>query len=318
MPRRVLVTGAGGFVGANVVRRLLSDGHEVHALTRPGGTSWRLEDVEPDVRRHDCDLRDAGALATAMAAARPEWVLHLAAYGAYSWQQEAARIVETNLTATMALLDAALDAGTEAFVHTGSSSEYGAKDHAPSEDELPEPNSPYAVAKAAATMHCRHVSRARDAHAVTLRLYSIYGPWEEPGRLIPTLVEHALRGTLPPLVDPSTARDLVYVDDAVEAIVRAAERSDLERGTVLNLGTGEQRTIADMVAAARRRFGVEEEPRYGEYAARSWDTSVWVADARRIRAQLAWSPRWELEDGLGATADWLRADPERAARYSSA
>src|SRR4051812_40096607 len=181
--RRTFVTGAGGFVGANLVRRLLADGHEVVATVRPGGDAWRLSDVAADIRVAEVDLGDGEALAAAIERERPEWIFHLAAHGAYSWQKDLARIFAADVLATSVLIAAARKAGADVLVHAGSSSEYGHKDHAPREDEVPEPEGPYAVAKLSATLLVANASRGDDLRGVTLRLYSAYGPWEEPRRL---------------------------------------------------------------------------------------------------------------------------------------
>src|SRR5437899_2182523 len=149
---RALVTGATGFVGANLTRRLLAAGWEVDVAERPGSDAWRLEGLQDAVRIHRVDLTEAEAVERVVAAARPSSVFHLAAHGGYSWQTDAERILATNVLGTLNVLQASLAHGCEAFVNTGSSSEYGFKDHAPVEDELPEPNSVYAVAKAAATL----------------------------------------------------------------------------------------------------------------------------------------------------------------------
>src|SRR5215210_7928115 len=150
--RRALVTGAAGFVGANLARRLLADGWEVDLLIGPDSDPWRLEGLPGGDQMHRADLTDAARVESVLAAARPSHVFHLAAHGAYSWQTDAERILATNVLGTMNVLESTLRHGCAAFVNTGSSSEYGFADHAPTEDELPEPNSVYAVAKAAATM----------------------------------------------------------------------------------------------------------------------------------------------------------------------
>lgn len=274
------------------------------AVVRPGSDAWRLEGV--DVEQLEVDLRDPDGAAAALSR-RPQWVFHLAAHGAYSWQTNATEILETTLGSTVRLVDAAV--GVEAFVHAGSSSEYGPKDHAPREDERLEPTSAYGAAKAAATAYCRQVALTRDAHVVTLRLYSAYGPYEDPRRFVPTLLVHALDKTLPPLVAPETARDFIYIDDVCDALVAAASRPSLPRGTVLNVGTGRQTTIAEAVAAARDLFGVEAEPRWQTHARRPWDTDRWVADPTRARMLLGWRASTSFPDGLRATADWLRETP---------
>ena len=138
----------------------------------------------------------------------------------------------------------------------------------------------YAAAKAAATMLLRHASIARDVPITTLRLYSAYGPWEDPRRLIPSLVARGLEGGLPPLVDPSVARDFVYVDDVVDAFVRSAEAS-LPRGTVLNIASGVQTTLAEAVEVTQRVFGLAAKPSWGSLPPRIWDTSTWVGEPAR-------------------------------------
>jgi nucleoside-diphosphate-sugar epimerase len=313
--RRVLLTGGAGFVGAGLARRLLHAGHDIHLLLRPGADLWRLEDLRADLRLHTADLTDAPAVAQAIAAARPEWVFHLAAHGAYSWQHDTSRIMSTNILGTVALVEACVQAGFAAFVHTGSSSEYGAKDHAPPETEWLEPNSAYAVAKASATLFCRYTAQRHGLHMPTLRLYSVYGPYEQPGRLLPTLVLRGLQGRLPPLAHPDTARDYVYTEDVYDACLLAASQPGQEPGAVYNVGTGIQTTLREVVAAAQEVLPIAEAPRWGSLPARQWDTSVWVADPGRIRAALGWHPRHTFVQGLRHMVDWLRAHPALYAYY---
>jgi dolichol-phosphate mannosyltransferase len=316
--RTALVTGAAGFIGANLVRRLAADGHLVHAAVRPGSAAWRLEGV-PDARRVEVDLGDGEAVAAAVRKVRPDWVFHLAAHGAYSWQTDVPEMTRVNVAGTIALAEACAREGCEALVHAGTSSEYGYRDHAPSEDEAPQPNSAYAVTKAAATMYCTHAARGGRVPAVTLRVYSAYGPWEAPGRLVPSLVALARRGRLPPLVGPAIARDFVHVDDVVEAFVRAAETvGGGAMSPILNVGSGTQTRLDELVALVRRLFAVAAEPQWGTAPARAWDTDVWVADAARIRRELGWSPQRSLEAGLRAMGEWLGTEHAVAGRYVSA
>lgn len=300
-----LVTGAAGFIGAVLSRRLLEQGSRVTLLAGPDTDVWRIAPLARDAEVVAVDLRDGDGVAAALGRIRPEVVFHLAAHGAYSWQTSLPRMVDTNVSGLANLLDAAAAADVRAVVNAGSSSEYGLKDHAPTEDELPEPNSSYAVAKCAATLLCGTMARARQQAITTLRLYSAYGPWEEPGRLIPTLVLHALQRRLPPLVDPSVARDFVFVGDVAEAFLLAAGAARPGTAEVYNVGSGEQTTLRDLAALARARFAIDEEPAWGSFPARGWDTDVWVADARRIRERLGWAPRVQLGDGLEATARWF-------------
>jgi len=305
--RRVLVTGASGFVGANLARRLLNDG--------PQHNPWRVQEIRDQVTVHQGDVSDLQAVEKAMAAAKPEWVFHLAAHGAYPDQKDFDQMVATNVRGTANLLRAAEQSEVEAFVSAGTSSEYGYKDHAPSEDEWLEPNSDYAVTKAAATHMSRLAATATGARIATLRLYSAYGPYEEPRRLVPTLIVQGLAGKLPPLVNPDIARDYVHVEDISSAFVLVAATPNQEPGVVYNVGSGVQTTLRQIVDATRRLLKVEAAPVWGSMPERSWDTNVWVSNPARITTQLGWTPRHDLESGLRQTIDWFKQHPDQLDRY---
>ena len=315
--KRVLLTGASGFVGANLARRLLQDGHPVHLMLRPGQDAWRVEGIRREVTIHDADLTDGPSLERAVAAARPDWIFHLAAFGAYSWQKDPMKILDVNFFGTVRLMEACLKSGFAAFINTGSSSEYGLKDHAPAEDEAVAPNSNYAVAKVAATHYCQLTAREQKVRVATLRLYSAYGPWEEPNRLIPTLLCRGLAGGYPPLVDPTVARDFVHVDDVCEAYLRAATTPVPEPGAVYNVATGVMTTLKDAVETTRDLLKIPSEPVWGTMPNRSWDTTVWVGQPKKIMAALGWTPRMTFRDGMQATASWLKEARGRAEWYRS-
>jgi len=304
--KRVVLTGATGFVGAHLANRLVEDGHEVHILVRDGYKKWRIEGLLPHLRLHQLDLLDNDRLDNEVYRIRPDWVFHLATYGAYSWQDDSTQAVNTNYRSTVNLLEACLRNGFEAFVHTGSSSEYGIKDHAPAEHEALDPNSYYAATKAAATLFCRYAAQRHKRPVITLRLYSVYGPFEEPDRLIPQMILKGLAGEFPPLTDPGVARDFVFTGDVVQAYLGIAESAaSLLPGEVYNVGTGTQTTIKDVAEIAKEVFALKVEPVWGSMPNRSWDTSVWVANNRKLCA-LGWKPQYEFRAGFLETVAWFQ------------
>ncbi len=334
--KRALITGGTGFVGANLARRLLRDGHEVHLLVRPGFRPWRIDSIKPDLHLHTASITDADAVTRAVRAARPEWVFHLAAYGAYPTQQDQQRMFDTNVLGTTRLLDACLGAGpdvtVEAFIHAGSSSEYGRRSEPHREAADPHPESDYASTKLTATEACCRKAAETGVAIMTLRLYSIYGPYEEPSRLIPRLIVEGRRGRWPPLASPGTARDFVHVDDAVDAFLLAAQANPAQpgamlpgaalpgaipQGAIFNVGTGVQTTLADAVSTTRDFFGIEPEPAWASMPDRSWDTANWVADNRLIRDALGWHARLTFPGGLRRTAAWYDAHPELHEAYEA-
>ena len=308
--KRVLITGATGFVGANLARRLLKEGHEIHLLIRPAHKPWRMEEIRKDAHWHEVELTDAAAVARVVGKIRPDWVFHLAAYGAYSSQRDLETMVQTNILGTVHLLEACLRTGFESFVNTGSSSEYGVKDHAPSETEIVEPNSHYAVTKASATLFCRYTARHHEAPVSTLRLYSVFGPYEEQTRLIPTLIRRGLKGELPPLVDPDGAHDFVFIDDVLDAYLLATTVAHQELGAVYNIGTGTQTTMREVVEIAQRVLEIPAEPVWGSMPNRSWDTAVWLANSQKAWTALHWKPRTSFENGFRRTVEWFRQRPQ--------
>lgn len=317
--KRILITGATGFVGANLARLALKVGHRVHLLVRKEHRPWRIDEIRNDVGLHISDMFDREVLAGIFRSVKPDWIFHLAAHGAYSYQRDTEAIFKTNLQGTINLFEAARTVGFEAFVNTGSSSEYGLKDHAPAEDEPLEPNSHYAVSKAAATMFCRYRARLEELYVPTLRLYSVYGPFEEPTRLMPALIVNGLSGDIPPLVSPKTGRDFIYVEDVCNIYLKVAEHTpEGDFGPVYNVGTGIQSTIGDAVDIVRSILDIKEEPDWGSMDQRDWDTNVWVSNPDKIKRELHWKPRYDLRQGMSEFIEWFRAHPDYIDYYTKA
>jgi nucleoside-diphosphate-sugar epimerase len=314
-PKRILVTGAAGFVGALLTRRLLADGHTVHTLIKSTTAPRRLAGLERDLHAHQVDLRDEDRVRTIIASIRPEVIYHLATHGAYPTQTDADGIIQTNILGTWNLLKALSDTDYEVFVNSGSSSEYGFKEYAMRETDLLEPNSYYSVAKCAQTLLCQHVAKTESRPITTFRLFSVYGPFEEPSRLIPTLIRRCLAGEDLTLVDPNIARDFVYVDDVVDAYLRIDKLSQLH-GEIINIGTGVQSPIKHVADLILRHTGARVACHWGAMPARIWDAKTWVADCTKSARLLGWRPLTTLSEGLERTIAWTREQPDAPCRTS--
>lgn len=320
----VLVTGASGFVGACAVRALaerplqLEGGTPlrvvaVHSRARARSTSWRMVGAPASIQHVHADLTARGDVDALVDEVRPAVIINAAAYGAYAVQRQAERIYAVNFDAVRHLVDAArtLD-GFAAFIQTGSSSEYGTKCSAPLESEAPAPDSDYAVSKVAASAYLQFVGQKHGFPGWTLRLSSVFGPFEDMSRLVPQLLERALQGGFPPLVNPRISRDFIYVDDVIDAMRRVvAHAGTIPRGEVFNLGTGVCTTLGDIVARVRALFGIAEEPRWGTMAERHWDHADWFSNPGKAATILGFRAAVSLDDGLTRTAEWMRANPDR-------
>ena len=300
----ILVTGASGFIGANLFNKIASIRPDVFAAVRHR-KEWRLAGVS-DESMIAVDLNDYAATKNVIETLLPQTVFHCAAYGAYSFEEDADLIYQTNFLSVVNLVGLLESVGTTAFIHAGSSSEYGTNCSAPIEDAFCGPNSPYAVAKVATSNFLHYAGKQRSFPAVNLRLYSVYGPLEDTSRLIPTLVLEATKGDLPPLVNPQTSRDFVFVDDVCNAFILAAARMHPGLyGESLNIGSGARTTIGELVETARQVFGVTKEPEFDSMEGRRWDLPDWYSDPSKAEREIGWVATTPLDTGLRLTQAWV-------------
>ncbi|MSU73624.1 NAD-dependent epimerase/dehydratase family protein [Candidatus Kaiserbacteria bacterium] len=301
---KVFIAGIAGFVGAGLARTLLRDGVEVHGLVRPSSDLWRIADIKSKLHLHIGDLLDKESIRAAIKKAKPDTLFHLGVYGSHpAYEKDRDMIMRTTIGSITTLLDAAKEYGVGMVINTGSSSEYGTKDHPMREDELIEPNSYYAVGKAAQTLYCQQFAREEKIPVITLRLFSVYGPYEEPTRFIPTLITKALANEDVALADPGIARDFIYLDDVVDVYRAAAKKPELS-GEVFNVGSGVQHTLHEAFDTVIALTDSTSKALFGTYEKRSFDTHQWVADMNKTRAQLGVAPHYSLESGLRATIEW--------------
>jgi nucleoside-diphosphate-sugar epimerase len=313
--KTIIITGGTGFVGANLTRHLLATGHQIHLLVRPEYNAWRLKSIIKELHLHVVSLADEESLSRTIRRLKPDWIFHLATYGAYSWQNNFQQMLTTNILGTSHLVWACLKTGFDTFVNTGSSSEYGFKDHPTTEDELPQPNSHYAITKTGATLFCQYAARKFRVRIPTLRLYSVYGPYEEPRRLLPTLIVKGFKNQLPALVAPKTARDFVYVDDVVQAYLKVAANQLKDPGTIFNIGSGQQTTIEELLTLIRKILKIKTAPVWGTMKKRNWDTETWVANIEKAKRLLKWQPEVTFKKGVLQMASWFRQQPEILSFY---
>jgi polyisoprenyl-phosphate glycosyltransferase len=302
----IIVTGASGFVGANLFKLLLSQRKDVFAIVRQE-KGWRLTEID-DTQIITVDLNDLAASKNLINTLLPQTVFDCASYGAYSFEEDPALIYKTNFQSLVDIVNLLSTRSIAAYIHAGSSSEYGINSAAPKETDTCEPNSNYAVSKVAAATYLHYMGKERKFPVVNLRLYSVYGPLEDSSRLVPNLLRHALAGKLPPFVDPNTSRDFLYVDDVCAAFILAATKMQPEfYGESFNIGSGVKTTIADLAKITRSSFNVTEEPQYGKMEARAWDLAEWYSNPEKANNLLGWQPTYDLSAGLKASANWISA-----------
>jgi len=303
----IVVFGAGGFIGSNLFRYILAYRDDVYAVTSTSFIPWRIDDLRED-RILRADITRPNDLENLFKVHKFRTIFDLAAYGAYSKQTDVKLIYKTNITGLLNLLQLTTNFNIQAFVHAGSSSEYGLNCKAPLEDADLQPNSHYAVTKASAANMIKYYGSILQYPIVNLRYYSIYGEYEEPDRLIPQIIEKGMQQQYPPLVQPEISRDFVYIDDAVYATLLAANADfTLIGGRSINIASNIKTTIRDLAATAKEIFDIKADTVWGDFANRKWDLKEWYGNASLAKNLLQWESSTSLKDGLIKTYQWQAA-----------
>ncbi len=303
MTTRVLLTGATGFIGSYVARRLAAE-KEVHVsvLARASSDPWRIRDVAPQPTRIDVDLGDGEALTGALAQARPDVVVHLAWKGVGNAERNAP-VQQENLPDTLALIRAAHAAGAKAFVGLGSQAEYGPSSGALAETAPTHPTTLYGVTKLATCHFARYLCGELGMRYAWVRVFSTYGAMDNPSWMIPSLVLQLLARKKPALTKGEQRWDYLHVCDAADAIAKVA-LTPTATG-VFNLGSGEAGTIRAFVERIRDAIDPSLPLGFGEVPYRPDQVMHLEANIDRLRA-LGWRPTMPLERGLAETVAWYR------------
>lgn len=302
---KIFVTGASGFVGANIIRALLKQNYDVHILNRTGKLSWRLKDLARSITIHTGDIIAYELLKKTMTKVMPDYIIHLAAYGAYHYQNELKKIIEVNVEGTRNLLEASKDVPYRCFINTGSSSEYGFKDKPMKENDFCDPVSYYAACKLANTSICKVFAQLNNKPIVNFRLFSVYGPYEEPARFVPTITKALINKDVIKLTPGNQRRDFIYVDDVSDAYLKALSLGKKIQGEIFNIGTGKEYTNDEVVKQLFASTSSETIVEKGSYPKRTWDTSHWRADISHTQKTLKWKPMRSLEEGLKKNISWF-------------
>jgi NAD dependent epimerase/dehydratase len=312
--RRVLVTGADGFIGSHLVERLVRDGAEVRALcmyNSLGGWGWldrAPEAVQKSVDVRLGDIRDTGFVAAICE--DQDVIFHLAALIAIPYSYTApSSFIETNVGGTMNVLEAARRHGVGRLVHTSTSEVYGTPDSLPIRETHPlRAQSPYAASKIGADQLVLAYHSSFGVPAVILRPFNTYGPRQSARALVATILSQLLAGKREvELGRTDTRRDLTYVADTVDAFLLAGAVEGIS-GTTIQLGTGRTWTVREVFDLAVEITGVSAELREDQRRLRPEASEVLVLQAAADRAQqlLGWRANTTLEDGIRLTAEWLQ------------
>jgi UDP-glucose 4-epimerase len=312
--KKVLVTGADGFIGSHLVERLVDEGADVRAFcmyNSNGSLGW-LDTASPEVLRaidpRLGDIRDSRCVEAACEGI--DTVFHLAALIAIPYSYTAPEsFLDTNIKGTLNLLEGVRRAGCRRIVSTSTSEVYGTPADVPIRETHPLiGQSPYSASKIAADKICEAYYSSFEVPVVILRPFNTYGPRQSTRAVLPTLLVQLLAGKREiKLGSLDPRRDLTYVGDTVEGFLRAGDVPAIE-GEVIQLGTGRTVSIGELFTTACQVLGVSATVIHDPVRVRpkGSEVEVLLSDPSRAKEILGWEARVTLEDGLAKTADWLK------------
>jgi len=317
--RPVLVTGAGGFIGGHLVARLVAEGARVRALVRynsrgdRGTLDWLDPAVVADVEPIAGELRDIESVSRAVGGV--DVVFHLGAQIAIPYSYVNPRdYFEVNVLGTLNVAQASLAAGVERVIHTSTSEVYGSARTVPiTEDHPLEPQSPYAASKVAADKLIDSYHRSFDLPATVLRPFNTYGPHQSARAILPTIVSQALAGTTLRLGSLHPRRDLTYVEDTAAGFIAVAEAGDEVIGRTLQLGTGTDVSVGDLVQVVGELLGKELTVELDPARVRPAKSEVErLISSPALAVELTgWAPTVTVRDGVARTIEWIERHAER-------
>jgi NAD dependent epimerase/dehydratase len=311
--KRVLVTGAGGFIGSHLAESLVASGAGVRAFVHynaAGSRGWLDHSPlqkEMDVRAGD--ITDADSVLSAVKGV--DAVFHLAALIAIPYSYAAPRsYIRTNIEGTLNVLQAAREAGTARVVHTSTSEVYGTARQVPIAETHPlSGQSPYSASKIGADKIAEAFHLSFNVPVVTVRPFNTFGPRQSARAVIPTIVTQLLTGETVRLGSTHPTRDLNFVANTVEGFLLAGEHPQAPGGT-FNLGSGREIAIGDLAALIAKIMGkpIRIDTDAERLRPPGSEVERLLADHTLASAVLGWQPRVSLEDGLEQTIEWLRAN----------
>lgn len=317
--KRVLITGAGGFIGSHLAETLLERGATVQAMVHYnalGKRGWL--DFSPHQSAMEIvagDLTDRDSVSRAVQGC--EVVFHLGALIAipYSYQAPLSYI-RTNIEGSLNVMQAALQHNVARVVHTSTSEVYGTALYVPIDEQHPlQGQSPYSASKIGADKMVEAFHRSFNVPVVTVRPFNTYGPRQSTRAVIPTIITQLLAGQPVKLGSLEPTRDLNYVLNTVEGFICAAEAPEAAVvGETINIGSGREISIGALAELLAKLCGVRTQIEADPARLRPVKSEVerLLADSRKAQSLLGWTPRYSLEDGLALTIAWFR---EHLAQY---
>ncbi|MBU1766854.1 MAG: GDP-mannose 4,6-dehydratase [Candidatus Omnitrophica bacterium] len=303
----VLITGDNGFIGSHLTKRLVVLGAKVSAFVEPGTSLWRIQDIKNKIKVYPVDITKFKNVDVLIKKIKPIKVYHLAAHVNVNRSLDLlSRMVDINIKGTTNVLNALENTcKVDCFINTGTGEEYGDGDVPFLESQRENPVSPYSASKVCTTYLCQMLHKIYNMPIITLRPFLTYGPYQTNDMLIPLLIRKCLLGKEFEMTKGEQTRDFNYVSDIVEGYIKASI-TQRAIGEIINLGSGREYKIKDVVNLIFDLTKSKVKPKIGKLAYRQGETMNFYCSNRKAQKILKWKPKISLNKGLCRTIGWYK------------
>lgn len=305
--KKVLITGATGFIGSHLAKRLVKEKYDVYILYKDLKTVWRIQDIVNKVKLYKVDLLERKKLQKLIPKINPNIICHLANIGIYGGMESTShKVIQVNIIGLINLFEALEKIPYELFINTGSSSEYGMKKTAMKEKDICEPQSVYAISKLAATLYARSYAIQKNKPITTLRLFSPFGPQDDEKRFLNYVISHAIYNKPFYLSNLNGVRDFVFIDDVIDAYIACIKNPKKAMGEIFNIGTGKQTSVKEAVKMILKVTNSQSKVNHSSDNIRNYESPLWIADITKARKILKWKTKTSFTEGVVKTAQWMK------------
>ena len=307
--QRILITGGTGFIGSNLIRKIISSNNKIYSINRNVKNCWRVTDIQGKINMIKTDLTNRNNLEKVIKKINPDIVFHLASYGVNNSEKNFSKILNTNAIGSYNLFSILAENRPKKIINVGSVFEYGQLKHKGgfSEEDCSNPFTKYGMSKNYQTNLANYFVNSKSLPIVTLRLFTPFGMYENKNRLVSQMMISKIKNQKMVISSAKSTRDFVFIDDVIDAFVKASKKKNIE-GEIFNIGLGKSHSVEQIVNFMNKLSESKTEIQIKNVPVNDYDILGGKGYASILKAKkiLNWSPKNSIEEGLAKTFSWYK------------